>query len=161
MEQNQYSNSLLGNVFKHVFYNIIVYYAFVLPVDLWKKSVVRLNDQRTQGKLSVKNSSSRWPFLSFIKTFLFEFAIDATIFLSYFIGTLVVLFLAFQAASGNYGSAGAALMTLIGGLIYVLNIPTGLTLYRELLLIAILPIKKFILWCEKPPQHLDIDMRNK
>ena len=160
MEQNQYSNSLLGNVFKHVFYNIIVYYAFVLPVDLWKKSVVRLNDQRTQGKLSVKNSSSRWPFLSFIKTFLFEFAIDATIFLSYFIGTLVVLFLAFQAASG-YGGPGAALMTLIGGLIYVLNIPTALTLYRELLLIAILPIKKFILWCEKPPQHLDIDMRNK
>ena len=158
MEQNQYSNSLLGNVFKHVFYNIIVYYAFVLPVDLWKKSVVRLNDQRTQGKLSVKNSSSRWPFLSFIKTFLFEFAIDATIFLSYFIGTLVALFAAFEMA--DYG-AGAALMTLISSLIYVLNIPTLLSLYRELLLISILPIKKFILWCEKPPQHLDIDMRNK
>ena len=158
MEQNQYSNSLLGNVFKHVFYNIIVYYLFVLPVDLWKKSVVRLNDQRTQGKLSVKNSSSRWPFLSFIKTFLFEFAIDATIFLSYFIGTLIALFAAFQAAEW---SASAALTTLIFSLIYVLNVPTLLSLYRELLLISILPIKKFILWCEKPPQHLDIDMRNK
>ena len=157
MEQNTFSKSLIIDVLKHVLYNIIVYYLFVLPVDLWKKSVIRLHNQRTEGKLKI-NSSKRWPFLSFLVAFFFEFIIDTSIFLCYILGPIIL-------ALGFLGTVSDSFTGAVGGLVVgalvVLWLPITLTLYGELLRISLLPIKKFILWCDKPPQHLDIDMKNK
>ena len=157
MEQNTISKSLILDVLKHVLYNIIVYYLFVLPVDLWKKSVIRLHNQRTEGKLKI-NSSKRWPFLSFLVAFFFEFLIDTSIFLCYILGP-IGLVLGFLGMVSN--SFTAAVGGLVVGAIGVLWSPVIFTLQGEFLRMSLLPIKKFILWCDKPPQHLDIDMRNK
>ena len=157
MDQNTISKSLIIDVLKNVLYNIIVYYLFILPVDLWKKSVIRLHNQRTEGKLKI-NSSKRWPFLSFLVAFFFEFLIDTSIFLCYILGP-IGLVLGFLGMVSN--SFTAAVGGLVVGAIGVLWLPVIFTLQGEFLRMSLLPIKKFILWCDKPPQHLDIDMRNK
>ena len=157
MEQNTFSKSLIIDVLKHVLYNIIVYYAFVLPIDLWKKSVIRLHNQRTEGKLKI-DSSKRWPFLSFLVAFFFEFLIDAQIFLCYTLGPIVLLIGFLAGATQDFG---AALILLFTGTLTLFWTPVLFTLQGEFLRMSLLPIKKFILWCDKPPQHLDIDMRNK
>ena len=169
MENNQFSKSLIGGVIVHVLYNYFVYYLFVLPIHIWMNAVVRLHNQKTQGRLSLKNSKSRWPLLSFLKSFILEFMIDASIFLTPLLGALyliVYLSVISQISSYDYPvhyglSFGAILLGILGILLYVLWLPIAIKLYGELLRILILPIKKFILWCEKPPQHLDIEMRNR
>lgn len=175
MENNQFSKSLIGGVIVHVLYNYFVYYLFVLPIHIWMNAVVRLHNQKTQGRLSLKNSKSRWPLLSFLKSFILEFMIDASIFLTPLLGALYlivyligVIYTFTQLSSYDYPgydyyglSFGAILLGILGILLYVLWLPIAIKLYGELLRILILPIKKFILWCEKPPQHLDIEMRNR
>ena len=151
MDQNTISKSLIIDVLKHVLYNIIVYYLFILPVDLWRKSVIRLHNQRTEGKLKI-NSSKRWPFLSFLVAFFFEFLIDTSIFLCYILGP-IGLVLGFLGMVSN--SFTAAVGGLVVGAIGVLWLPVIFTLQGEFLRMSLLPIKKFILWCDKPPQHLD------
>jgi len=157
MEQNTFSKSLIIDVLKHVLYNFIVYYLFVLPIDLWKKSVIRLHNQRTEGKLKI-DSSKRWPFLSFLVAFFFEFLIDTQIFLCYILGPIILLLGFLVSVSDSFvGAVGG----LVVGALGIFWLPVIFTLQGEFLRMSLLPIKKFILWCDKPPQHLDIDMRNK
>ena len=138
-------------VLTYVLYNLIVYYFFVLPLHLWFGAVDRLLKQKENNSLSLINSTSEWPFLSFIKRFLFDFAFDAIIFLMYVLGPIIVII-------GALSDVG---VSPVGGLIICYFAPTFITIEKEILALLILPIKKFISWARKPAQYMDLTIDNK
>lgn len=59
----------------HLIYRF-VYFLFVLPYGLWRKAVVRMNEQKKTGALNVTDINSEFPFLSWLKRFIFDLLID-------------------------------------------------------------------------------------
>lgn len=39
--------------------------------------------------------------------------------------------------------------------------PLGLSLFRDIIQLSILPIKKFLSWAKKPAQYMDLKIENK
>jgi len=133
----------------HALYSII-YFLFVVPFDLWVKAVERLAKQKENGSLRISSIDSPWPFLSFIKAILLEFLFDLFIFLSYFIGIVLTIY-------GLFEEGGEALLILIAAY----YAPLALSAARDFFTILILPIRKFISWCRKPAQYLDLKVEKK
>lgn len=143
----------ISSALVHFSYNFFIYFIFIVPFDLWKKATIRLANQKEKGAMNILKSSSAWPFLSFLKAFFLEFLIDGFIFMSYIVGLLITLYTWY---STNFE---------IEGLIYpaatVYFFPVILSLYRDLLQLSLLPIKKFLDWASKPAQYMDLEIKNK
>jgi uncharacterized membrane protein len=144
----------IGNAFIHFLYVYFIYTLFILPFDIWVKAVMRLALQKERGTIKFTNIDSPWPFLSFLKMYIFEFIIDGAILVVWPIGVLMAIII-----SGNvYENAFFAFLGVLFGFYLA---PLLLILLRDILQILILPITKFIGWARKPAQHLDINMQNK
>ncbi len=155
--QSSETKESIGKVFKFILYNLIIY-LLKLPYVLFKKSTSRLADMSEKGSLSVEKSASKWPFLSWLKTYILDFGFDAITFLTYVVGfPLIGLSLIMDIFDLNeyytFGDAvGAHLATLIG----CYFVPLSIALARDIFQILILPIRKYIDWAKKPAQHQDI-----
>lgn len=156
MEQNEQKNSEFVNTLLdatiHFFYQI-VYFLFIAPFDMWRNAVIRLSRQKNKGALKLAKIDGLWPLFSYLKILLFEFLFDGVIFISYIIGLLIAIVSL---------SSGAGFLGFIGGLLtgyYV--IPIFTTLARDSTQLWLLPFYKFISWCRKPAQQLDIDFKNR
>ena len=136
----------------HFLYNYFVYFLFVVPFDLWKKAVVRLSEQKSNGSINITKIKSQWPFLSFMKSFTIDFLIDGFILMSYVTAPIIAI----VAGIGDGGFLGF-LFILIGSY----YAPLGLSLFRDIVQLSILPIKKFLSWAKKPAQYLDLKIENK
>ena len=135
----------------HFLYNFFVYFLFIVPLDLWKKAVNRLAEQRSKGTISISKIDSPWPFLSFIKAFTIDFLIHGFIFMSYLIGLLVAII--------GFITEGAEVF--FPALIATYFAPLGLSLVRDFLQLLVLPFKKFLSWAKKPAQYMDLKVENK
>ena len=151
--QSSETKESIGKVFKFILYNLIIY-LLKLPYVLFKKSTSRLADMSEKGSLSVEKSASKWPFLSWLKTYILDFGFDAITFLTYVVGfPLVVLGTIFSIADMPFEYAiGTGISAALG----VYFAPLGIAINRDIFQILILPIRKYIDWARKPAQHQDI-----
>lgn len=147
--EKKFSDVLL-NALMHFGYSIL-YFIIFLPFELWKKALLRLDEQRSDGSLKIANISSPYPFFSYIKRWILEFAIDALIFISYFVGIIVALYALFT----------EGFMAFIMTLICTYFVPMGLSFIRDLFQLFLLPIRKFLNWVNKPAQYMDLEIKNK
>jgi len=150
MEEKKFTNQIVSALI-HFLYSFFIYLIFIVPFDLWKKATIRLSDQKEKGGLNISKSTSLWPFLSFLKTFILDFLIDGIIFISYVLGLIIGIYVSIESGIG----AG---MAAIAGVYFS---PIGLSLLRDLLQLLVLPFKKFLSWASKPAQYLDLEIRNK
>ena len=137
----------------HFFYNIFLYW-LILPFKIWKSATIRLSEQSKKGGLKYSSFKGKWPFLSFLKTFYFDFLIDGSIFISYFVGPLYAIYMFIDLVGNDFGGA---LISFIMTLIVFYFSPIVFQIYRDIFQLLLLPIKKFIDWARKPAQHLEID----
>ena len=136
----------IKNALKHFLYYYFVYLLFLVPFTLWRKATTRLSKQSKEGRLNIADIDSKWPFLSFLKLFFFEFILDGMIFISYIIAPFVAVY----ALSYDF-------LSMIGAILILYLAPLGITLTRDILQILILPFQKYIDWANKPAQHIDIN----
>ncbi len=135
----------------HFLYNFFVYFIFIVPFDLWRKATTRLANQRENGGLDLSKNTSKWPFLSFLNTFILDFLIDGFIFMVYVLALPVAIIVMI---SGGFGG-------FISTLLAAYFAPVGMSLLRDFLQLLVLPFNKFLSWASKPAQHLDLDIKNK
>lgn len=152
MENQQSFKEHFINASVSFLYNFFIYFLFMVPFDLWKKAVLRISLQKQLGKLNISKIISPWPFLSFLKSFFFEFLFDGFIFISWFLGILSAIY-----AYTETEKIETFLLVLAGAYYF----PIGLSLIRDILQLFILPLKKFIDWCRKPAQHMDFTLLNR
>jgi hypothetical protein len=127
---------------------------FVLPLNLWTKSTVKLVEQKENGTVDMLNINSPWPYFTWCKRWIIDFLFDALSFLSYPVGVLVSVF-AFVYSCTQTGF-GASLAGLIISLVSVYFVPLFIIAIHDVIVFVLLPINKFIDWLKKPAQHLEI-----
>lgn len=120
---------------------------FLIPFNLWVKSVERLVEQKKSGLCDLASTKGLWPFLSYLKNITLEFNFDAVNFLSYPVGIL------FSFVVLAKGGAVAWIIMLIN--LYFFPIYVSLT--RDFFQLAVLPFRKLIDWLKKPAQYLEIN----
>ena len=147
-------NKLFVDALIHFAYNFFIYLLFIVPFDLWKKAIFRLSEARENKSLSINKINSLWPFLSFIKVFFFEFLLDGLIFIIYVLALPVAVYFAIT-------NEGQELTVFFAALLCAYYSPLCLSLYRDILQLLMLPLKKFISWAVKPAQYLDLTIKNK
>ncbi len=154
--QSNETKESIGKVFKFILYNLIIY-LLKLPYVLFKKSTSRLSDMSDKGSLSVEKSTSKWPFLSWLKTYILEFGFDAMTFLCYVVGfPLIVLGFIYSVFETGGSYFGEALVGMVTAAIGCYFIPLNIAFARDIFQILILPFRKYIDWAKKPAQHQDI-----
>lgn len=135
----------------------------LLPFNLWAKAITRLAEQKNSDQLSLNNINGLWPFFTFCKRLLLNFIFDAIAFISYPIGIIfaIVNFIIDCTHINAYTSfsdiVGVFIVTLIGFYLY----PVFMAIAHDSLELMLLPVKKFINWCRKPAQQIDIDIKQR
>lgn len=140
----------------HALYSI-VYFLFIIPFDLWVKAIERLALQKENGTLSISKINSPWPLLSFLKTLLLEFLFDFWTLIAYPLGVLFAIYLWIDGI--RHDSFGAGFLVFLGTIINTYYTPIYFAWCRDLFQIALMPIRKFVSWCRKPAQHLDLTVK--
>ena len=148
---NEFKDQVIGALV-HFLYTFFVYFLFIVPFDLWKKATVRLSEQKERGAVNISNITGLWPFLSFLKAFVLEFLLDGFIFITYFLGPVVAVFI---------GISTEEFWAFFATLVWSYYYPVILSLIRDFIQIAILPFRKFLDWARKPAQYLDLEIKNK
>lgn len=140
----------------HFLYRI-VYFLFVLPFGLWKNAVVRMSIARRSGSLDVTGIKTDYPFLSWLKRFLFEFLFDAIIVVIWIVGVIAALIGFFKGLSSEYVSFGGALFGFIGTLYAFYVAPIGVTILRDLTTICVvMPMRWWISYLRRPAKTYDL-----
>lgn len=141
------------------FFKSLVYILFICPFEFWAAATNRLASDHKACSLDILKYTSRWPYLSFCKKVIFEFLIDGAIFISYFAGTIIA-FGALVYGLVKFDYPGQTFLLFLGILILTYYSPLGISFFRDLLTLFLLPFYKFLSWVAKPAQQLDIDMHN-
>lgn len=134
----------------HCLYSVFVF-LFLLPIRIWMKSVNTMYEQREKGSLNMENMHTPWPFISYLKAFLFDFFFDAMIVMSYVFGVIIAIVGAF--AEGFYAFLGALVATYA--------MPFFLAVARDCIQLMLIPFRKFLSWGSKPAQYMDLEIKNK
>lgn len=137
---------------KYFLFKFFVYFIFIVPFDLWKKSTERLVTQKETGRLDISRINSLWPFLSFLKAFILEFLLDGISFISYILAPIIGIITWL-----NTGEFYLFPLTLV--LMYFT--PLAMSIQRDILQLLTLPFKKFLSWAAKPAQYMDLEIKNK
>lgn len=129
----------------------------ILPLDFWKNAVVRMSKQRSEGALNVTTQSD-FPFLSWIKRFIFEFVIDALTFIAwplFFFTSLEDIINCFKLMKHSFVD-GLIGLTLLLYIIYFM--PVILSIVRDLLnLVIVLPIRWILSFLRRPAKTYDLN----
>lgn len=133
------------------FFYMLAFILFLCPFNFWKKSLLRLDAARSRGAWDFAKSGSRWPFLSFCKAILLDFLFDGIIFIAYPLMVLVAIYMLFAEGFGAFISC------LVAGYYS----PMFISPLRDFFVIIIMPFSKFLSWCARPAQYLEIDMNKK
>lgn len=148
----------IGNSMVHFLFNFFIYFLFIVPLDLWKKATISLSTQRDTGYLSISRISGQWPLLTFIKRFFVDFFFNGIIFILYFIGPIagVAALILSEEYLGREGYIPCLIIILI-----TYYSPIALSIIREIIILQIMPFKKFLNWVMKPAQYMDLTILNK
>lgn len=128
---------------------------FLTPFNLWLKAAERLVEQKENGSIDLRQIKGFWPMLSYLKRFFLDFLLDALSLLAYPLGVLWA-FIGFFIDVVNL-SFVLALSGFIATVITVYFLPLLFSLYRDLCVLCLLPIRKFLDWAKKPAQYLEIN----
>lgn len=140
----------IGDAFIHLLYRL-VYFLFILPFGLWKNAVIRMSNQRRSGALDVTTIHTDWPFLSWLKRFIFEFLFDALTIISWIVGIIAVIITA--ADSYNFSIFGNIIIPLYG--FYLA--PLYFSILRDCTTIfIILPMRWMISFFRRPAKTYDL-----
>ena len=149
MDANKVLDAILDSILK------ILEFIFVWPFSVWLKAVERINTVKRNDSLSLRNINNRWPMLTYLKRFFFEYLFDAVSVLSYIVGILVALFLFFKGISISFGVAAGA---FFGAIVLFYFFPVFNSILRDWLQLTFVgPVRKFVSWIDKPAQYLDIN----
>lgn len=149
MDANKVLDAILDSILK------ILEFIFVWPFSVWLKAVDRVNAAKRSDSLNLRNINNRWPMLTYLKRFFFEYLFDAVSVLSYIVGILVALFLFFKGISISFGVAAGA---FFGAIVLFYFFPVFNSILRDWLQLTIVgPVRKFVSWIDKPAQYLDIN----
>ena len=134
----------------------------LLPFSLWVKAATNLAEQREKGLLDLNTITGLCPFFTFCKRLILDFLLDAIAFLSYPIGVLMSVVAFVMACVETYDVGfGVMLYEAARAFLYVLILsyctPIFTTIINNTLQFLLLPIRKFIDWCKKPAQQLDVN----
>jgi hypothetical protein len=151
MEEKKLQDQIISALI-HVLYNFFIYFLIIVPFDLWKKATIRLANQKEEGTISISKITGLWPFLSFLKAYIFEFLIDGIIFTSYVWGLMIGIVAWIK--SGE-------ILSFFAGIVSVYLLPILMSLIRDFLQLLVLPFKKFLSWASKPAQYMDLEIKNK
>ena len=124
-----------------------------LPYGCWIAAAKRLAAKLENSPMDIDSSSSRWPFLSFLKALILDFVIDGLSFLAYPVGIIMVIYEQTQAYYFIFWS-------MVTSLIVVYVIPVSFAIIRDVIVICLLPFNKYLSWASKPAQQLDLDVHN-
>lgn len=129
----------------------------LLPLDFWKNAVVRMSKQRNEGALNITTQSD-FPFLSWIKRFVFEFVIDALTFIAwplFFFTSLGDIIDCFKLMKYDFAEAFFAI-TITLYIVYFM--PVILSIVRDLLnLVIVLPIRWILSFLRRPAKTYDLN----
>lgn len=149
MDVNKVLDAILDSILK------ILEFIFVWPFSVWLKAVDRINAAKRSNSLNLRNINNRWPMLTYLKRFFFEYLFDAVSVLSYIVGILVALFMFFKVVSYSFG---AAIGTFFSSIVLFYFFPVFNSILRDWLQLTIVgPVRKFVSWIDKPAQYLDIN----
>lgn len=127
----------------------IVYFLFIVPFDAFVNAVERLAKQRQNKALKLSEIKTPWPFFSFLKRVFLDFSFDFLTVLCYLLAPLI--FIIVLASGGGFLGALAILV----GCYYA---PLFIAWLRDFTVMILMPIRKFISWCYKPAQYLDLNV---
>lgn len=127
----------------------IVYFLFIVPFDAFVNAVERLAKQRQNKALKLSEINTPWPFFSFLKRVFLDFSFDFLTVLCYLLAPLI--FIIVLASGGGFLGALAILV----GCYYA---PLFIAWLRDFTVMILMPIRKFISWCYKPAQYLDLNV---
>lgn len=157
MEQKSFKDVVIGAFI--YFLHMLCFLVILCPFGFWKGATERLAKLHDDRSIQTFIGQSRWPFFTFIRKIFFEYIIDGSIFISYPLGILaafvVWLVLTFQ---GQFGSGFMLFVAILIGTYYY---PLGLSVVRDFVTLLLLPFRKFVNWCVKPANYLEIDMNKK
>lgn len=142
-------------------------FIFLTPLKLWFKSAERLAEQKEQGSLDLSNINGLWPFMSYLKRLLIDFLFDAMSLLMYPLGIIFSIygFIDSIITGIQYTTFGDGLVdgmsTFIATLVAFYFAPIVWAIYKDLFVLVLLPFRKFIDWCKKPAQYLQLDNNQK
>ena len=145
----------IATVLKFVLFNLILY-IFKLPYALFKKSISRLFLLNSKGALNIAKTDSKWPFLSWLKTYIIDFGFDAYTFLAYVLGYPLLILGSLYGFIFQGLDFSDMLETLLYGAFGLYFIPLGVAIAKDVMQLLILPFRKYIDWANKPAQHQDI-----
>lgn len=147
---NESFSQQIGDAFIHLLYRL-VYFLFILPFGLWKNAVIRMSKQRRSGALDVTTIHTEWPFLSWLKRFIFEFLFDALTIISWIIGLIVVIIVATDAYYFNFFAH------FLLPLYAVYLFPFYFSIVRDCTTIfVVLPIRWMISFFRRPAKTYDL-----
>ena len=145
---------LMGLV--HSLYRII-HFIFILPFSIWKKSVSKLAEQKKHDFLKLDTINAPWPFLTYLKRYMFDFLFDALILLTYVLAPIVALIL-FIVYLVNEAPFLVAFSALLSTLIAAYFAPLSIAFTRDIFQLLLIPFRKFVSWGSKPAQYMDFNI---
>lgn len=144
--QQDFGQQLAG-VIGYFFYRLI-YFLFVLPFDLWKKAVIRLNSQRKRHLLDVDKINHEIPFFVWLKRFVFDFVLDGIAVMGWFLGALFAIIVAIITEEVVW-------LVLIFVVYYT---PVAMAITRDNLIFTIvLPIRWLLSFYRRPAKTYDVN----
>lgn len=117
------------------------------PLKVWFLSAKKLFEQNDKKRIECVKTDDMWPFLTFLKRYIFDFLFDAAIFLSYFIGIVVCIVII---------SYDEEFFYVLIAFIVTYYMPYMILLLRDILNIMLIPFYKFVNWGSKPAQYIEI-----
>ena len=126
---------------------------FLTPYNLWLNAAERLVEQKQTGSVDLRQIKGFWPMFSYLKRFFLDFLLDAFTLLAYPIGVIVAFVLFFM----EIKHFGVAFSGFIASLFVVYFFPLFFSLFRDMCMFFLLPIRKFLDWAKKPAQYLEIN----
>lgn len=139
----------------HLLYRF-VYFLFILPYGLWKNAVIRLSKQKKENALDVTAVKTEYPFLSWLKRFVFDFLIDGLTVIAWLVG-FIVFIIGICKGSLKYMDFGEALTFILGTLYVIYWAPVALAIIRDLLtLFVVMPIRWLISFFRRPAKTYDL-----
>ena len=154
-ENNEDFTKQLVDAIIHLLYRF-AYFLFILPFGLWKNAIIRLSKQKREHALDVTAVKTEYPFLSWLKRFIFDFVIDGLTAIAWLIGFIVFIIGICQGelkGLGFWDVLTAILMTLY----CIYWAPVALAIIRDLLtLFVVMPIRWLISFFRRPAKTYDL-----
>lgn len=136
---------------RHVLYRV-VFFVLILPFNLWKRAVERLDDQRRNKLLDTSTIEHEVPFFVWLKRFLFDFIFDGIAMFGWLIGIVITMAHAFNAANFSL------MADFVVPLLITYYIPLVMAIMRDTLtFVVVMPVRWLLSYLRRPAKTVDIN----